>query len=102
MIPTDTVLPAQRATSQHPSAQCMPHVGQTHRVWCRSIVHPHVTNRSDGRPGPLVVQRWPAGHAGGGTRIQPRGVRCHFDQSTSRTIEQVYERMDARGDRPTG
>ena len=26
-------------------------------------VHPHVTNRSDGRPGPLVVHRCPAGHA---------------------------------------
>ena len=92
-MPDDTVVPAQRAVSVHPSAQCIAHVGHTHSVWCRSIVHPHVTNRSDGRPGPLVVHRWPAGQPRGGTRTQPRGVRCHFDQSTSRTIEQVYERV---------
>lgn len=102
MIPTDTVLPAHSRTSRQSSAQCMPHAGQTHSVWCRSIVHPHVTKRSDGRPGPVVVHRWPDGHDAGGTRTQPRGVRCHFDQSTSRTIEQVYERIDASGDRPSG
>lgn len=84
-------MPAHRSVSVHPSAQCIPHVGQTQSVWCRSTVHPHVTNRSDGRPGPLVVHRWPAGQPCGGTRTQPRGVRCHFDQSISRTIEQVYE-----------
>ncbi|GIG23693.1 hypothetical protein Cch01nite_44170 [Cellulomonas chitinilytica] len=83
--------PDQSLVSVHPSAQCIPHAGQTHSVWCRSSVQPHVTNRSDGRPGPFVVQRWPAGHAAGGTRTQPRGVCCHFDQSTTRTIEQVYE-----------
>ncbi|KQY24091.1 hypothetical protein ASD16_00515 [Cellulomonas sp. Root485] len=57
MIPDDTVVPAQSSVSVHPSAQCIPHVGQTQSVWCRSTVHPHVTNRSDGRPGPLVVHR---------------------------------------------
>ena len=96
MIPGDTVVPAQRSVSVHPSAQCIPHVGHTHSVWCRSTVHPHVTNRSDGRPGPLVVHRCPAGQPLGGTRTQPRGVRCHFDQSISRAIEQVYERPDRR------
>ena len=57
MIPDDTVVPAHRSVSVHPSAQCIPHVGHTQSVWCRSTVHPHVTNRSDGRPGPLVVHR---------------------------------------------
>ena len=84
-------MPAHRSGSVQPSAQCIPQVGHTQSVWCRSTVHPHVTNRSDGRPGPLVVHRCPAGQPGGGTRTQPRGVRCHFDQSISRTIEQVYE-----------
>ena len=90
-MPEDTVVPAHRSGSVQPSAQCIPQVGHTQSVWCRSTVHPHVTNRSDGRPGPLVVHRCPAGQPGGGTRTQPRGVRCHFDQSISRTIEQVYE-----------
>jgi hypothetical protein len=57
MIPDDTVVPAHSSVSAHPSAQCIPHVGHTQSVWCRSMVHPQVTNRSDGRPGPLVVHR---------------------------------------------
>ena len=90
-MPDDTVVPAHSRGSAHPSAQCMPHVGHTQSVWWRSTVHPQVTNRSDGRPGPLVVQRCPTGQRDGGTRTQPRGVRCHFDQSMLRAIEQVYE-----------
>ena len=57
MIPDDTVVPDHFVASVHPSAQCMPQVGHTQSVWCRSTVHPHVTNRSDGLPGPLVVHR---------------------------------------------
>ena len=74
----------------HPSAQYVPHAGHTHTRWRRSIVHTHDTERSDGRPGPSTVQRWPRGHPGGGMSSYPRGVRRHRDHSTS-GIEQVYE-----------
>ena len=57
VTPDGTVDAAQAATSVHPSAQYVPHAGQTHTRWRRSIVHTHDTDRSEGRPGPSIVHR---------------------------------------------
>ena len=57
MTPAGTVDAAQAATSVHPSAQYIPHVGQTQTKCRRSMVHTHDTERSDGRPGPFSVHR---------------------------------------------